>query len=113
MDRYIICPDTETCPIYKIWEEQVDNRLDIIRYQHHAKPEGENYSCLALEAVKNAAIRDAGTGPTTENEKIELSEEFMKKFKERFTKVKGLGGLDGAEPSECVKIVTLNLLLKK
>ena len=103
MDKYIICPHTETCPIYKLYQEQADDRLDIIRHRHHESPEGENYSCLALEAV-----RDAVKG-TMNEVKLEVPE----RFKERFTKTKGLGALEGFDPSECSEVIILNLLSKK
>lgn len=42
----LICPNTETCPVYRNWAEQTnDHRLDIINFSNH------KYLCLASIAI--------------------------------------------------------------
>ncbi len=83
MTKHLICPNTPTCPIYEVWEKQIDNRLDIILYQEEKRE--ECYSCLALDA-----LRDVESG-------IEVPEELRKRFSQE-------------EFGQCAEIALLNLL---
>lgn len=60
----LICPYTESCPIYRNWTEKSgDLRLNIIN-------KGNRYSCLALTAIQD---------PITEGG-VEINEELSRRL---------------------------------
>ena len=49
MNRDLICPITDICPVYKNWTEQTkDRRIDVIYLE-------DKYRCLAKVAIEDPA----------------------------------------------------------